>query len=434
MRIRRLALALTLILALAIGVWVVLRPGVRDAAATPLSYEELTGSLFSAAPKNPLSPPRVRELALPAIANGTSVWGATGRDLRGHVWVGVSAQSAGMSAHLFEYQPDQDAWYDRGAVVDQLQAAGLRREGEGQVKIHSKIVQALDGWLYFASTDEEGESGDGRVLPRWGGHLWRYHPVDQIWQHLMATPEGLVAVSGVGRYVYALGYFGHVLYQYDSQTGATRQVEVGSVGGHVSRNFLAAVNGHAFVPRVTNNTSADPSRTDHNSAVSVELVEYDQAMQPIGATRLEHYLNERSLDSNHGIVGLAYLPDGRMLFTTHIGHLYLIAPRDRGPALITPLGWMHPDGAAYAPSLFFLGGSGWLGGVVQRQKGFDWVVTSLGAGGSAAFQLDTGGLRNVLLYGSVTRDNAGRAYLAGWAEKGGGGGQRPLVLQLTPGE
>jgi len=38
----------------------------------------------------------------------------------------------------------------------------------------------------------------------------------------------------------------------------------------------------------------------------------------------------------------------------------------------------------------------------------------------------------VVLYGSVARDNAGRAYVAGWAANGSGA-QRPLVLQIDPG-
>ncbi len=51
---------------------------------------------------------------------------------------------------------------------------------------------------------------------------------------------------------------------------------------------------------------------------------------------------------------------------------------------------------------------------------------------SAAFPLDTSGLKKVLLYGSMARDEAGRAYLVGWASNGVGG-QRPLVLQVDPG-
>jgi hypothetical protein len=75
-----------------------------------------------------------------------------------------------MSAHLMRYDPTIDAWHDRGAVVDQLKAAGVHRDGEGQVKIHSKIIPADDGWLYFASMDEDGENPSASTPPRWGGH------------------------------------------------------------------------------------------------------------------------------------------------------------------------------------------------------------------------------------------------------------------------
>jgi hypothetical protein len=44
--------------------------------------------------------------------------------------------------------------------------------------------------------------------------------------------------------------------------------------------------------------------------------------------------------------------------------------------------------------------------------------------------LDTKGLKNVLLYGSVTRDDAGRFYVGGWTSRDGG--EKPLVLQITP--
>jgi hypothetical protein len=215
-----------------------------------MSYAELTGSIFLPSPRDPFRAPQVRELPLPAFDNATSVWGALGRDPQGHIWVGVSAANAGMSAHLFEYDPATDAWRDHGGVLAQLKAAGLLRENQGQIKIHSRIVTASDGWLYFASSDEEGEDPGTGALPRWGGHLWRMHPVDHYWQHLLAVPEGLVAVSGVGRYVYALGYWGHILYQYDTATREVKRIAVGSVDGHVSRNFLSDIRGHAYVPRV----------------------------------------------------------------------------------------------------------------------------------------------------------------------------------------
>jgi hypothetical protein len=145
-----------------------------SAVAPTFSYAELTGSIFLPVPRDRLGPPRVRELEVPAFDDARSIWGAAGRDFRGHIWVGVSAGSDGKSAHLMEYAPSEERWRDHGDVLGRLKAAGLYRSGMGQVKIHSKIVPGSDGWLYFASTDEEGESEVS--VPRWGGHLWRIHP------------------------------------------------------------------------------------------------------------------------------------------------------------------------------------------------------------------------------------------------------------------
>jgi hypothetical protein len=396
-----------------------------DTGATPLpamSYAELTGSSFVRPAGDPLRPPEVRELRLPAIPYASSVWGATGRDSRGRIWVGVSSRSAETGAHLLQYDPDADAWRVCGEVLEKLRIAGVYRKGESQTKIHSKIVPAEDGWLYFASTDEEGEV-PGSVLPRWGGHLWRIHPDSQQWEHLATVSEGLVAVSGVGRYIYALGYWGHVLYGFDTATRELRRTVVGSVGGHVSRNFLADARGHAYVPRV---------QKAPDGTLSAALAEYDSDLHEIAATPLNHYLAKESLADNHGIVGLAYLPDGRLVFTTHRGQLYVLEPKGGRPAKLTAAGWFHPRGEAYAPSLFPLGGSRLVAGVTSRDNQFEWVVFELAAGVSAAFPLDTKGLQKVLLYGSISRDNAGHFYVGGWASSGTGA-QRPLVLQIATG-
>jgi hypothetical protein len=131
------------------------------------------------------------------------------------------------------------------------------------------------------------------------------------------------------------------------------------------------------------------------------------------------------------MTGPAYLPDGRIVFSTHVGQLYVDEPRADAPARVSALGWLHPQGQGYAPSLFSFGGSEWLAGVVRRQKGFEWVVYEMRTRLSAAFPLDTEGLR-VLLYGSTSRDDAGRVYVGGWAANGHGG-QRPLLLQIDPG-
>jgi hypothetical protein len=227
----------------------------------------------------------------------------------------------------------------------------------------------------------------------------------------------------VGRYVYALGYWGHVLYQYDTESGRNRRVVVGSVDGHVSRNFLADLRGHAYVPRLRKLPSGD---------VTVGLIEYDVDLRELAETPMPAYLGRVDPQSNHGIVGLAYLPDGSLLFTTHVGHLYRVEPRHGAPAAVTTLGDWPLQAPAYAPSLFALGGRGWIAGVAQTGSGFRWVAAELATGVSAAFPLDLPGLDKVLLYGSVGRDNAGRAYVGGWAADGIGG-QRPLLLQIDLG-
>lgn len=77
-----------------------------------------------------------------------------------------------------------------------LKTAGIYRQGEEQIKIHSKIIQMDDGWLYFTSREETGERADGSQLPRWRSHFWRYSPSADHWEHLFSAPEGLIAVSG----------------------------------------------------------------------------------------------------------------------------------------------------------------------------------------------------------------------------------------------
>ena len=151
----------------------------------------------------------------------------------------------------------------------------------------------------------------------------------------------------------------------------------------------------------------------------------------MAATPLEYYAGGVSIDQNHGIVGVAYLSDGRLAFTTHRGQLYLIEPRADGAAKVSALGWFHPQAGTYAPSLFAVDGRRFVAGVTQRGRRFDWVTFDLQSKKSVAHQVDTKGLRDVLLYCSMARDNVGRFYLGGWASNGKGG-QRPLLLQVTP--
>lgn len=115
-------------------------------------YAEQTGSVFFPEPANPFGNPQVWEIKSPVIPDAESIWGSTGRDSRGHIWIGVSKRRHGTGAQLLELDPQANKWRDHGNVIDQLRCLDLYKEGMGQIKIHSKIIQANDGWLYFAST------------------------------------------------------------------------------------------------------------------------------------------------------------------------------------------------------------------------------------------------------------------------------------------
>src|SRR5262245_11154499 len=102
------------------------------------------------------SPPRVRILKPPDFPGEYAIWGATGVDRSGHIFFGMTSNDTrgSGSAHLFELNPASDTFTDRGEVVAELERLQLRRPGETQMKIHSRIVQAIDGYQYFSSMDE----------------------------------------------------------------------------------------------------------------------------------------------------------------------------------------------------------------------------------------------------------------------------------------
>jgi hypothetical protein len=392
----------------------------RSARAQLAEVEKRTGSRFAPLPANPWRAPRTRVIEVPGFVDANSIWGATGRDVAGRIWVGVSAKAPGGSAHLMRFDPATNAWRDLGGVVERLAEADALRPGAGQVKIHSKIVPGEEGRLYFTSMDEEGEAEDGSALPKWGSHLWRVDVESGRWEHLFAAPEGLVAAAGGGRWIYALGYWDHVLYRFDTVTQQQQRVVVGAVGGHASRNVIAGSDGHAFVPRVTR---------DGYGMLRAVLVEFDTELRERAVTPLEHYFGEAAAAEDHGIVGLATLADGRSLFTTHAGHLYAIEPREGAAARIAALGWFHPQGASYAPSLFALDGRTLVAGIARRGERYEWIVFDLASRTSKAFAFDTHDVSGPLLYGSITRDNSGRCYVGGW-QSTASGGHRPLLIQV----
>lgn len=371
----------------------------------------------------PAESPSVRVIALPDFWGASVIWGATGSDRRGHIWLGITSNDEKTgSAHLFEFDPATDVVVDRGNVVAELERLRLRRPGERQMKIHSRIVEMPDGHLYFSSMDESGENPDGSTLPTWGGHLWRLRRPGFTWEHLAKTSEALIAVAGGGPFVYALGYFNHVLYQFDTRTRAVRSVSVGSAGGHVSRNFFADDRGHVFVPRTV-------KAGDKPSAVLVEL---DSQLKEVSNYPLPDYF-ERGLDDSHGIVAAHSDGHGGWFFATGKGKLYQVEPVPGGPSRLVDRGWFHPTGARYVASMFRDERDARLYGVAMSSNSgnrrFEWI-TRRPDGTAAIASLPYADIQEfphgALLYGSAARDRSGRFYVAGSMR------YKPLLLQITP--
>jgi hypothetical protein len=146
-------------------------------------------------------------------------------------------------------------------------------------------------------------------------HIWRKKPDALNWEYIRATKEAIIAVITDGRFVYALGYWGHVLYQYDTQAQVTNQIREGAINGHISRNFLVSQNVHVFVPKV---------ETSANNTLIVNLNKYDSAPDLVASTPLEHnlYDNKRS---KHGILSYSKIKNGDIYFVTAVGALYKIS-------------------------------------------------------------------------------------------------------------
>jgi hypothetical protein len=380
-----------------------------------------------AAPTDPCDAIRVEEVPVPAVPGGDAIWGATGRDASGALWFGVSAKRPGDSARLLRLDPATLAWTDAGSVHEALDATVGRAPGEGQVKMHSRIEPTADGWLAFTSMDEAGEREDGSALPRWGSHLWQVHPGTLAWRHRLVAPEGLVAAGAAGTAVFALGYWNHVLYRFDTRDGSARRTVVGAVGGHASRNLVVDPSGHAHVPRVWR----DAAGTLH-----AELASFDAELREVAVHPLPGYFAGETPEANHGIVALA--PDGRggMRFVTHHGQWFGIAPGPDGVPRVSPLGPLHPGGSVYAPALVHLPELGRHAALARRHlpgAGYELILAETDGPGRSVCPLSFGERRELLLYGSMTRDDAGWMYFAGRARRLQAAGLDAVVVRVRVG-
>lgn len=372
------------------------------------------GASYTQIPRDPTAAPAVEIIPLERSTSGSAIWGSLGRDHRGHIWVGVSTHGYG-SAQLLEVLPGEGRVIPRGDAINALKTCGEYQRHTSQVKIHTRIVQAPDGYLYFASMDEEGENPKTETLPLWGSHLWRLHPDKTQWEHLARTRRALTALSCASRYVYALGYFGHVLVQYDTRAGGVRSIRVGSLGGHNSRNVLSDRRGHVYVPRLE--AGASPK-----TKPVVWLVEFDTHLVEVARTPIPHYLGVKRPVTSQGITAFQHMVDGSIVFVTHEGYLYRITlPPDGSarPASVAALGFFHPDGARYVTSMHTHAGKRYLLGVAKTPKGaFEWLTYDLESRQATNtpldFQYDDGRIISKhLLYGSIARDHDGQFFAVG---------------------
>jgi hypothetical protein len=370
-----------------------------------------------------LRAPKLRELDVPDSYGNTAIWGATGRDSNGRMYFGVASENVeDPSAKLLRYDPSKGAFEMVGWVNEKLEELGIRKEfpfPETQMKIHSKIVQAGDGKLYFSSQDEHEEAGDGTRSALFGGRLFSLDPVTDQWECVHQTPEGLIAVAGRGRYVVTQGYFGHVLYQYDTQTKAIRRVALGTYKGHVSRNIFMDRRGHVYGIRagLANDQQLEGVYKVGQDRVRVSLVELGTEFEQVHEWPLSDYSPSWSTDS-HGITGYCEFNNGNIVFVTHTGALWQISFAS-GSAELERLGWIHPRGSAYCASLFAPYGDRYVGGVVSSKEGYQWALFDILTKRSVILKLDPASRKlletpKLLIYGCETLDERGCGYLVGW--------------------
>ena len=325
------------------------------------------------------------------------------------------------TAYLFQYDPITEKSVLQGDVLSQLKRVNIYRQGMGQSKLHSKFYQAEDGYLYFSSFDEKGETSE--INPTWGGHLWRKLPQSVEWEHILSSEDALIAVNTDGRFVYALGYWDHVLYQYDTVTQRINKVTVGSVKGHISRNFLVSQNGHVFVPKV---------EFSANNTLIANLNEYDSALNLVAAAPLEHYLYDNK-HSQHGIVSYINMKNGDIYFVTAVGALYKISQTSNNRHQVSFEVFLSEtdEVGGYFPSLFSLNGENFLGalGRLPNSKRYSWLVYETSTKTIAIDDVKSVDNKK-LLYGSVTRDNLGNLYVVG-LDQSNRSKHQPMILQLS---
>jgi hypothetical protein len=388
-----------------------------------------------------LRAPKLRSLEFPLSAGMNAIWGATGKDHLGRVYLGVSAWDGGddPSASLWRYDPGVDSFELLGDINQTLSDLRIRKVNpfpETQIKIHSKIVQASDGKMYFASQDEHQEKADGSSNALFGGRLFALDPILKKWECIYTAPEGLIALAARGHYVVAQGYFGHVLYQYDVDSKSIKSKKLGTVNGHVSRNIFMDRRMHVYGIRVRQAAQGEHDGVYNvdEQLVRVSLVELDTQLEEVNDWPLEDYVITGTTSAT-GITGFCELVDGSIVFVAESGALWIIRLQgDRSE--LNRLGWIGTDGPCFCGGLFSPYGERFVSGLtIKKGEAFyRWNIFDIEKRQSFSLKLDADSQKllqrpNLLAYGSETIDHESRAYVVGRRQLNNG--KAPYVLQFS---
>lgn len=389
---------------------------------TKLGYNQGEAS-FQVLTNRHFKPPRFENINLQIDQPGSAIWGATGRDHQGKMYFGLSNElSDNSTAYLVQYDPDSGQSVIQSDTLIELKRAKLFFPGISQNKLQSKFVLADDGYLYFSSFDETGQTSTKN--PVYGGNLWRKLPGAENWEHLASSDEALIAVQANGQFIYALGYWGHVLYQYDTMSQRINKLTIGSVDGHVSKNFVVNQRGHAFVPRVERTLDGQ---------ISAVLVELNPSLAITDIHPLEDYVNPQGYGDD-GIVSYTLMKNGDAYFTVASGGLYRITESATGRHTVDYLGKFDPQFENnYLGSLFSPDGESLLVGLGRStdSDAYHWYIRELSTQVTVSYLVTSIPSRRFSLFGSYTTDAQGNMYIVGADRGSNRQKQRPVVLKAS---
>ncbi|MDT0593572.1 hypothetical protein [Glaciecola petra] len=402
MRVRHYLVILSLITITACS-----EPVTVETSVAERSLEQKIGTTFEKVQDKHFKAPNFEYLDLALTSDGAAIWGAMGIDDKGRFYFGVSTYSSYHdTAFLYQYNPKTKTLQAQSDVISQLKHNQVYRDGMSQNKLHSKFYQANDGYIYFTSFDETGESVSKGITPIHGGHFWRKKPNSENWEHLLATKEALIALNTDGRFIYALGYWGHVLYQYDTLSKRFNRTNVGAFPGHISRNILVNSDGSIFVPQVQKNP---------DNSINSYLVEYDSELNITDRHEMDHYMYAGK-HSDHGITSFTQMKNGEIYFATGTGALYHIQKIANNKHDLVFVDFMSDtaEQGNYISNLFSIDGYGFLVGLWQKHntRVHRWFIHEVTSGITVSYSVSDK-IGEPILYGSHTKDNNGHMYMVG---------------------